>query len=272
VLELAAEEMRASDAVRIAGVCGDTRQAVAEAKLAAELGYDAVLVSMAAFAKAPICDLVDHARSIAEIIPTVGFYLQPSAGGRVLPYEFWRQFAEIPNVVGIKIAPFDRYRTIEVVRAVIDSGTAKEISLYTGNDDNIVVDLLTEFQLSGGCARIVGGLLGQWAVWTKAAVKLLSAINSNREAVSGVTLTLAQQITDANSAIFDPAHDFHGCIPGIHEVLRRQGLLAGRWCLHRDEELSPGQNEEIDRVTRAYPDLHLEDDKLILENIDDWLR
>jgi dihydrodipicolinate synthase/N-acetylneuraminate lyase len=272
VLELAAEETRSSTAVKIAGVCGETKQAVAEAELAKELGYDAVLLSLAALAKAPIPALIDHARAIAGIIPTVGFYLQPSVGGRVLPYDFWRQFAGIPNVVAIKIAPFDRYRTLEVVRAVIESGRAQEISLYTGNDDNIVVDLLTEFEISGQRVRIVGGLLGQWAVWTSAAVTLLCAIRNQRGPIQKATLTLAQQVTDANSAIFDAAHAFHGCIPGIHEILSRQGLLAGRWCLDPEEDLSPGQNEEIDRVIHAYPHLHSEDSRLIRENIDNWLQ
>lgn len=272
VLELTAEETRASNAVKIAGVCGDTGQAVAEARLAVELGYDAALLSMAALAKAPVSALIDHARAVAEIIPTIGFYLQPSVGGRILPHEFWRRFAEIPNVVAIKIAPFDRYRTLEVVRAVIESGRAQEIALYTGNDDNIVVDLLTEFEIFGQRARFVGGLLGHWAVWTKAAVALLATIRNNRGLVENATLTLAQQITDANAAIFDAAHSFHGCIPGIHEILRRQGLLAGRWCLDPQEDLSPGQNEELDRVIRAYPHLHAEDARLIRENIDNWLR
>jgi dihydrodipicolinate synthase/N-acetylneuraminate lyase len=272
VLELAAEETRGSHAVKVAGVCGETKQAVAEAQLALRLGYDAVLLSMAALAKAPIVTLIDHARAIAEIIPTIGFYLQPSVGGRVLPYDFWRQFAEIPNVVAIKVAPFDRYRTLDVVRAVIESGRAEDISLYTGNDDNIVVDLLTEFEISGRRVRFAGGLLGQWAVWTRAAVRLLSSIRHHCGPIENATLTLAQQITDANAAIFDPAHAFHGCIPGIHEILHRQGLLAGRWCLDPEEDLSLGQSAELDRVLRIYPHLHSEDSRLIQENIDNWLR
>jgi dihydrodipicolinate synthase/N-acetylneuraminate lyase len=272
VLELAIEETRDSQAVKIAGVCGETKQAVAEASRACELGYDAVLLSMAALSNAPVAALIDHARAVAETIPTIGFYLQPSVGGRVLPYDFWIKFAQIPNVIAIKISPFDRYRTLDVVRAVIESGRAKEVALYTGNDDNIVIDLLTEFEISGHRVRIVGGLLGQWAVWTKAAVTLLSAIHKQRGPVENATLTLAQQITDANSAIFDPAHKFHGCIPGIHEILRRQGLLGGRWCLDPEEDLSPGQNNELDRILCAYPHLHSEDDRLIQENLHRWLR
>src|SRR5256885_10398826 len=226
VLSLAAEECRGGGVVKIAGVCGKSRQAKAEAQLAAGLGYDAVLLSLADLKRESIPQLIEHARSIAAIIPVIGFYLQPAVGGRVLSYEFWRQFVEIENIVAIKIAPFNRYQTIEVVRALAESGRAHEIALYTGNDDNILNDLLTPFEFKGQQIRIVGGLLGHWAVWTKTAVAQLAMIKNISGAIPPENLTLAQQITDANAAIFDPSHQFRGCIPGIHEILRRQGLLA----------------------------------------------
>jgi dihydrodipicolinate synthase/N-acetylneuraminate lyase len=241
VLEIALEEARPAGIVTIAGVCGERKQAMREAELARSLGYDAAL--------------------LGAVIPIVGFYLQPAVGGRVLPYTFWRRFAEIPEVVAIKVAPFNRYQTLDVVRAVAESGRSHEISLYTGNDDNIVVDLLSGF---------VGGLLGQWAVWTRHAVSLLARVKS--DGPTSELLTLAQQLTAANAAIFDAAHRFHGCIPGIHEILRRQGLLTGRWCLDPDEDLSKGQSEEIDRVCRSYPQLLHADEQLIAEHLDAWLR
>ena len=267
VLTLAMEEARGRDVVKIAGVCGKLPQAVSEAQLAARLGYDAALLSLADLRDAATLELIDHARAIAGLIPIIGFYLQPAVGGRILPYEFWRQFLEIENVAAIKIAPFNRYHTLDVVRALAQSGRAQEIALYTGNDDNILLDLLTRFDLGSQNIRIVGGLLGHWAVWTATAVKHLAIAKNN--VATPESLTLAAQITDANAAIFDPMHHFHGCIPGIHEVLRRQGLLAGRWCLDPKEELSPGQSEEIDRVCRAYP--HLQDDIFVKEHLDEWL-
>jgi hypothetical protein len=270
VLTLAVEESRGHDIVKVAGVCGKRPQAQAEAQLAARLGYDIALLSLADLRDATIAELTEHARSIASVIPVMGFYLQPSVGGRVLPYEFWRQFLEIENVVAIKIAPFDRYRTIDVVRALAQSGRAHEIALYTGNDDNILIDLLTPFDFGTQQIRIAGGLLGQWAVWTKTAVSHLALAKGRSDGISPELLTLAAQVTDANAALFDPAHGFHGCIPGIHEILRRQGLLEGRWCLDPGEDLSPGQIEEIDRVCRSYP--HLQDDKFVQEHLDDWLR
>jgi len=269
VLELAAEEMRESETVKIAGVCGRQGQAHDEAELAARLGYDAVLLSLADLRGESISSLIDHARSIAEILPIIGFYLQSSVGGCVLPYAFWRELAELENLVAIKIAPFNRYQTIDVARAVADSGRAHQIALYTGNDDHILLDLLTEFDFGGPTVRICGGLLGQWAVWTKTATCHLERAKQQAGSVPSGLLTLAQQLTDANAAIFDPVHDFRGCIPGIHEILRRQGLLEGRWCLDRDEELSSGQIEEIDRVTKAYP--HLQDDEFVQEHLDEWL-
>jgi dihydrodipicolinate synthase/N-acetylneuraminate lyase len=269
VLELAIEEMRGRGAVAIAGVCGKQPQATQEAELAARLGYDAALLSLADLRDKPISHLLQHARSIAEILPIMGFYLQPSVGGCVLPYKFWRELAEIENLVAIKIAPFNRYQTLDVLRAVSESGRAREIALYTGNDDHILLDLLTEFDFGGDKVRFAGGLLGQWAVWTKMAVAHLDRLKARPRNAQSDLLTLAQQLTDANAAIFDPAHDFRGCIPGIHEVLRRQGLLQGRWCLDPKEDLSPGQVEEIDRVCRAYP--HLQDDAFVQEHLHEWL-
>jgi len=271
VLELAVEEMRVQEIVKIAGVCGETRQAVAEAELAKSLGYDAVLLSLAALRERSIEDLITHSCEVAAIIPVIVFYLQPAVGGRVLPYDFWREFVEIPDVVAIKIAPFNRYQTLAVVRAVVDSERSEEISLYTGNDDNIVCDLLTEFNFGGKRTRIVGGLLGHWAVWTKSAVSLLARVKLISDSMPGELLTTAQQVTDMNAAIFDPQHQFHGCIPGINEVLSRQGLLQGRWCLDPHEDLSPGQGEEIDRACKSYSQLCEADDQLIREKLDLWL-
>jgi hypothetical protein len=270
VLILAAEESRGKDIVKIAGICGKSKQALAEAELAAKLGYDAALLSLADLKDETIFQLLEHARAIAAVVPIVGFYLQPAVGGRVLPYEFWRQFLETENVVAIKIAPFNRYQTLDVVRALAHSGRAQEVALYTGNDDNILNDLLTKFDFGTQPLRIAGGLLGHWAVWTKTAVSHLALAKQHSDPVPGDLLTLAQQITDANAAIFDPAHSFQGCIPGIHEILRRQGLLGGRWCLDPEEELSPGQSAEIDRVCRSYP--HLQDDAFVQEHLDEWLR
>jgi Dihydrodipicolinate synthetase family len=269
VLQLAAEETRRSDAVKIAGVCGKLDQALAEAHVAAELDYDAALLSLADLKDEDIQALAEHVRSIASVIPVIGFYLQPSVGGRSLSFDFWRRFVEIENVVAIKIAPFNRYQTLDVVRAVAHSGRASDIALYTGNDDNILMDLLTRFDIGGESIRIVGGLLGHWAVWTKCAVSHLTLAKRHTDIIPGDFLTLAQQITDANAALFDPSHQFRGCIPGIHEILRRQGFLQGRWCLKAYEDLSPGQMDEIDRVCKLYP--HLQDDSFVREHIDEWL-
>jgi len=292
VLELAADALRearrprGAAEVAIAGISGSTRQAVREARLAADLGYHAGLLSLGALGRAPLPRLVTHARAVADVIPLMGFYLQPAVGGRDLPLAFWRRFVEIENVVAIKIAPFDRYRTLDVVRAVAESGRLDDIALYTGNDDHILLDLLTTFRFGTGrharSARIVGGLLGQWSVWTRRAVQQLEACRrvgrrgerlrgaaARGGAAPGALLTLAAQLTDANGAIFDAANGFAGSIPGIHEVLRRQGLLAGTWCLDPDERLSPGQAHDIDRVCRAYP--HLADDAFVAAHLDDWL-
>lgn len=270
VLSLASEECRDRDVVKIAGVCGKREQAVAEAELAASLQYDAALLSLADLRDQSVAQLIDHATTISRILPVIGFYLQPAVGGRVLSSEFWRKFIEIENVVAIKVAPFNRYQTLDVVRALADSGRAHEIALYTGNDDNILLDLLTKFDVGSDPVRFSGGLLGHWAVWTKTAVSHLAMIQELKDSIPSEVLALAQQVTDANAALFDVAHSFHGCIAGIHEILRRQGLLEGRWCLDPAEDLSPGQMEEIDRVCRAYP--HLQDDKFVKEHLDEWLR
>jgi hypothetical protein len=276
VLQLAMDEIERSreqnrHLIAIAGVCGLTSQAIREAVLARSLGYDAALLSLGAMADRSVDQLIEHSKAIAEIIPVVGFYLQPSVGGRILPFEFWARLAEVPNVVAIKIAPFNRYQTLDVVRAIIASGRSSEIALYTGNDDNIVVDLLTKFDFGQRATRIVGGLLGHWAVWTRSAVMMLRRISEVRDCISPELLTLAQRVTDMNAGIFDPAHNFRGCIPGIHEVLRRQGLLLGRWCLDPEEDLSPGQVSEIDRVQSEYAQLTQADDQLIQHHLDEWL-
>lgn len=271
VLALAAEECARAGRplVRVAGICGPTPQAMQEAALARELGYDVGLLSLAALKDASEDGLIAHARAVGATLPLLGFYLQPAVGGRVLSHAFWRRFADIPSVVGVKMAPFDRYRTLDVVRAVAASDRAEEIALYTGNDDAIVADLLTEFRVEGRRLRIVGGLLGHWSVWTRKAVELLAEIKSGRTPAEEL-LARGLQTTDANAAFFDAAHGFQGCIAGLHEVLRRQGLLTGIECLDPREGLSPGQAEEIDRVCRAYP--HLNDDAFVEEHRDAWLR
>jgi len=268
VLELA----KTAGMVLIAGVCGHMEQALREAQLARELGYHAGLLSLGALQNAADDELIRHCDAVAREIALVGFYLQPAAGGRVLSFEFWKRFVEIPNVVAIKIAPFNRYQTFDVVRAVAGSGRASEIALYTGNDDAIVIDLLTEYSVGATRLRIVGGLLGHWACWTRKAVELLQECKRVREskAVPASLLTLAAQVTDCNAAFFDAANNFAGCIPGIHEVLRRQGLLEGVWCLDPAEALSPGQADEITRVLRSYP--HLNDDAFVAEHLASWLK
>ncbi|HEX2999283.1 MAG TPA: dihydrodipicolinate synthase family protein, partial [Armatimonadota bacterium] len=277
--ETAREYERAADrrVIKITGICGPTAQAVAEARTARELGYDIGLLSLAALKDADEDALVQHCAAVAETIPLFGFYLQPSVGGRVLSLSFWRRFAAIPNVVAIKMAPFNRYQTIDVVRAVAEVGRAGEITLYTGNDDNIVADLLSEYRfvVEGKTVsqRIVGGLLGHWSVWTRKAVELLQEIHQitrSGGAVPAEMLTRAIQITDSNAAFFDAANGYAGCIAGLHEVLRHQGLLQGIWCLDPEESLSPGQAAEIDRVYAAYP--HLHDDAFVAAHRDEWLR
>ena len=306
VLALAAEEMDRADRnrpvplIRIGGICGDTPQAVREATLLADLRYHAGLLSLAALSHATDAALLAHCRAVAQILPIVGFYLQPAVGGRVLSYNFWREFAEIENVAAIKIAPFSRYQTLDVIRAVGESG--RDIPLYTGNDDNIVMDLLTPyvFSVNGKQVerRIVGGLLGHWSVWTRRATELLEECHAAREGptntLQGVGAlaptsaarrhgALAQdeiaipikllkrsiEVTDSNAAFFDAANHFSGCIAGLHEVLRHQGLLEGVWCLDPNETLSPGQSEEISRVYAAYP--HLNDDAFVHQHLASWL-
>ncbi|WP_299530564.1 dihydrodipicolinate synthase family protein [Ulvibacterium sp.] len=279
VLQLASEEIEnvhlERPFIKVAGVSGDTAQAVSETAICDELGYDIVLVSTNGLADYSEKALLQRTRKIAEIMPVFGFYLQPAVGGRVLSYDFWRTFAEIENVHAIKIAPFNRYQTLEVVRAVCASSRNNEIALYTGNDDNIVADLLTtyEVQVNGRLTKkdIVGGLLGHWAVWTKKAVELLDDIHNIKK--KGTTIpkewmSLNIAITDTNAAFFDAANNFQGCIAGIHEVLRRQGLLQGIWCLDAKEGLSQGQIEEIDRVYRDYPELN--DDVFVKSNLPRW--
>jgi dihydrodipicolinate synthase/N-acetylneuraminate lyase len=277
VLQIAAEEARSAERrsgrklAKIAGVCGATHQATSEAGIARKLGFDAGLLSLAALQDASADVLLAHCRAVAGVIPVMGFYLQPAVGGRILPYEFWREFVDIPNVVAIKVAPFNRYQTVDVARAVVDSGRAGEIALYTGNDDNIVADLLTEFRFASGSVRFVGGLLGHWAVWTRRAVELLEQVRCIRsgDGSTEVLLVRSAETTDANGALFDVNNGFRGCIAGLHEILRRQGMMAGRWCLDPKEDLSPGQMSEIDRVCAAYP--HLADDDFVSANLDRWL-
>lgn len=283
VLALAAEETAAyqnrkgTRVVKIAGAVGPTAQALGEAETAAGLGYDAVLLSLGWARGASEQELAAHCREVSKVLPLIGFYLQPAVGGIPLSCGFWRRFLEIENVVAIKVAPFNRYQTIDVTRALADSGRAGEVSLYTGNDDAIVSDLITPFTYSVGGRKVEvrfrGGLLGHWAVWTRTAVEILErliGIGRTGSAVPAEVLRLSAEITDANAAFFDAANGFRGCIPGIHEVLARQGLLAGRWCLDPLEDLSPGQGREIDRVLDAYP--HLADDSFVKENLDRWLQ
>lgn len=279
VLRLAAEEVDRAKLdrpfLKVAGICGPTEQALNETEIALSLGYDAGLLSMGGLKQWTEEQLLERTRKVAERIPVIGFYLQPSVGGRIFSYDFWRQFAEIPNIVAIKMAPFNRYQSIDVARAVINSSRRDEIALYTGNDDNIVNDLLTtyRFQVNGKPVekKVVGGLLGHWAVWTQKAVELLEEVKSvrNNPQLSAEWLTRNIAVTETNAAFFDPAHSFAGCIPGIHEVLRRQGLLKGIWCLNPHEVLSPGQSEEIDRMYSDYPELN--DDAFVAAHLNEWL-
>jgi hypothetical protein len=259
--------------VMIAGLCGATAQALAEAETARRLGYHAGLLSLAAWRDAPAPAILEHCAAVAAALPLVGFYLQPAVGGAVLDAAFWTRFAAIPGVVAIKVAPFNRYRTLDVLRGVVEAGAEKRIALYTGNDDHIVPDLLTPFVVMRAgrpvTLRFVGGLLGHWSVWTRGAVQLLERIQAAGDTIPAELLALDARVTDANAAFFDVAHDFAGCIAGCHEVLRRQGLLAGTWCLDPAEGLSPGQAQEIDRVCREHADLA--DDAFVAANRDRWL-
>lgn len=276
VLELAAVTSRefSRDVVLVAGATGPTAQAVAEAELARSLGYHMVLLSP--HAELSDDELIDRARAVGEVLPVIGFYLQPAVGGRPLSRNFWTRLAGIEAVVGIKVAPFDRYRTLDVLHGVVRAGRAGEVALYTGNDDHILTDLITPHSVVVDGRRVevefVGGLLGQWAVWVRRAVDLLEEARRARAGDPDAArrlLTLDGHLTDANAAIFDSANAFHGCIPGIHEILRRQGLLEGRWCLDPAEDLSPGQLAEIDRIWQAYP--HLRDDDFVTSGLTRWL-
>lgn len=261
--------------VMVAGICGRTEQAVAEARTAVSLGYHAGLLSLSAFKGASIDDIIAHCRRVAEEIPLVGFYLQPAVGGMSLDAGFWERFAAIENVIAIKVAPFNRYRTLDVVRGVVAARAEDRVTLYTGNDDHIVLDLVTPFTVMRDgkpvTVRFKGGLLGHWSVWTRNAVRMLEDLHRAVEAgpLSPEILALDSRVTDCNSVFFDVAHDFHGCIAGCHEVLRRQGLLEGTWCIDPHEGLSPGQAEEIDRVSREHADLS--DDTFVAENLERWL-
>jgi hypothetical protein len=266
VLKLAADEIDKAQLrnqfIKVAGICGPAEQAINEAELAKKYGYHLGLLSNGGLQNYSEAQLIKRAYAVSEIIPLFGFYLQPAAGGRLLSYEFWKNFVEIPNVYAIKVAAFNRYQTLDVVRAVCNSTRRNEIALYTGNDDNIVADLLTpyQFQIDETIVekKFVGGLLGHWAVWTSKAVKLLDEIKqctNNNYAGAEKLLSKGVSVTDMNAAIFDTKNNFHGCIPGIHEVLRRQGLLKGIWCLNPEEKLSEGQAEEIDRVCKNYPSM-----------------
>ena len=278
VLDLAMKtsvEWARRPAVMIAGIVGRTAQATQEAQLAVELGYHAGLLSLAAMKGSSEDEMIAHAKAVAREIPLVGFYLQPAVGGIVLPTSFWRRFAAIDNVVAIKIAPFNRYRTLDVVRGVVEAGAVDRVTLYTGNDDHIVPDLVTPYAIPHNgevvSVRIRGGLLGHWSVWVRKAVELLDQAHlaAGANAVPADLLALDSQVTDCNAAIFDVANNFHGLIAGCHEILRRQGLLEGLWCLDATETLGPGQKEEIDRVYAAYP--HLNDDAFVRQNLERWL-
>jgi len=276
VLRLAAETARdwaAADRppVLVAGACGDTAQAVREATLARELGYHAVLLSLAALKGQSDDALIAHCEAVAQVLPLIGFYLQPAVGGMALGVPFWTRFCAIDNVVAIKTAPFHRYRTLDVMRGVVAARAEDRVTLYTGNDDHIVLDLTVPFRTEAGELRFVGGLLGHWSVWTASAVQLLERCRqaARMDAVPAELLALDSRVTDCNSAFFDVANDFHGCIAGCHEVLRRQGLLEGIWCLDPDEGLSPGQAEAIDRVCREHADLS--DDAFVAAHRARWL-
>jgi len=259
-----------NDFIKIAGLCGRSEQAVTEAKLAASCGYHAGLLSMAAMNDVSESELLAHCKAVAEVIPIIGFYLQPAVGGKVFSYSFWKEFAQIENVVAIKMAPFNRYQTIDVVRAVLESQRT-DLALYTGNDDNIVADLMTPWNFGGQTKFISGGLLGQFGVWTSKASAMLEKIKVARTegSISPDWWRINAALTDANAAVFDAANNFRGVLCGIHEVLRRQGLLETNFCLDPAEVLSPGQAEELDRVCQAYPELT--DDAFVQENLERWL-
>ncbi len=260
--------------LKVCAVCGPTEQAVSEATLAKKYGYDAVLLSPSGLADLTEDEMIERTKAITEILPTIGFYLQPAAGGRLFSYEYWQRLCALDNIVAIKCAPFNRYYTLDVVRAAALSERSDKITLYTGNDDNIVMDLITKFEFEKDGKTVTkcfeGGLLGHWAIWTHNVVRMLYTIKEERkkDSVSPKFLTLAAQVTDANAVLFDAANGFTGGTPGIHEVLRRQGLMENILCLNPDMTLSPGQADELDRIQREYP--HFNDDKFVKEHISEW--
>lgn len=260
--------------VKVAGVCGKSEQAVKEAELAKKYGYDSVLLSPGGLNDMSEDYMVERTKAVAEIMPVIGFYLQTACGGRQFSYNYWERICEIPNVIAIKCASFNRYTTLDVVRAAALSERCDDITLYTGNDDNIVIDLLTKYKFGKDGKRVVkgfdGGLLGHWSVWTKKAVEIFEKVQKekNKASISPELLTLAAEVTDTNSAFFDTAHNFSGCIAGLHEILRRQGLMKNIYCLNPEETLSEGQLDELNRVCDMYP--HLNDNDFIKENIEEW--
>ena len=269
------EEKTGKTIVMVAGACGKTEQAVKEAELAKSLGYDAVLLSPGGLGQITEDEMVERTEAVAKVISVIGFYLQPSVGGRIFTYDYWKRICAIPGVIAIKAAPFNRYCTLDVVRAAATSPRRDEIALYTGNDDNIVIDLVSKYEFTEGgkkySARFVGGLLGHWSVWTHRAVEMFEYLKTVREGdtLPAEVIKLANEVTDTNAAFFDTANGFRGCIAGLHEVLRRQGLFEGTWCLNPDECMSEGQKEEIDRVYASYP--HLADDDFVKANLSKWL-
>ena len=268
------EEANSKVIVKVAGVCGPVSQAVKEAELAKKYGYDAVLLSPGGLNHLSEDEMIERTKAVAKVMPTIGFYLQTAVGGRVFSYDYWQRLCAIDNVVAIKCASFNRYTTLDVVRAAALSPRSDKITLYTGNDDSIVVDLLTKYEFDKDGEKVTkcfdGGLLGHWTMWTNKVCEMFDSIKQEREkdAISSKFLTLAAQVTDANGVFFDAAHNFAGCIPGVHEVLRRQGLMKNILCINPDETLSPGQIEEIDRIQKSYP--HLSDDEFVKEHIDKW--
>lgn len=269
------EEKTGETIVMVAGACGPKEQAVQEAELAKRLGYDAVLLSPGGLNHLSEDEMVERTKAVAAVMPVIAFYLQTAVGGRVFSYNYWERICDVDNVVAIKAAPFNRYYSLDVVRAAALSKRADEITLYTGNDDNIVLDLISSYQFTVNGKTyeksFIGGLLGHWSVWTKKAVELFEKCKAVRgmDSIPYEMMTLANEVTDTNAVFFDTANGFKGCIAGLHEVLRRQGIFKGTWCLNPDETMSEGQLEEIDRIYKAYP--HLNDDEFVKENLNKWL-
>ena len=280
VLRVVAEEIDAYEKetgkviVKVAGVCGEAEQACREAELTKQYGYDAVLLSPGGLAHLTEEDLLERTKAVAKVMPVIGFYLQTAVGGRAFTPEYWEKLCEIDNVVAIKCAPFNRYQTLDAVRAAAVSARREEITLYTGNDDNIVSDLLADYRfcVDGKVYEksFEGGMLGHWYVWTKCAVELFEMVRQAKKdgVIPPELLTMAAAVTDANSAVFDARNRFAGCIAGLHEVLRRQGLMKSICCLDPEETLSPGQAEDISRICREYPALC--DDEFIAAHLQEW--